>query len=341
MERKSNFELLRIVLMLFIVAGHVTMYSGKLSVIGTSDYYITNITRSFCMISVNTFILLSGYFGIKLKVDKLIKLDFRVIFYTWIIFIISVILKIHEINIIKDILLIFPVITKQYWFITIYFVLCIISPFLNKFLNSLSKQELKIFLIISFVLFYIISSFCYLVNAEQIIYDAGYGIVNFVCLYSLGYYLKNYYEDKYNFKVYLISYIIISLFTFLSNEIITRIMGFYFNSFISYNTVFTLLGAIFLFMAFKNLNIKNTKTINKIASKCLIVYVLHMNPTISKYLFKNILKVNELTGIKLILGLIIIPFIIYAISYVIDIIVDFILKPIENKIPKKQFELSD
>lgn len=340
MERKSNFELLIIVLMLFIIVSHITMYSGKLSIIGTTDYYITNIVRSFCMISVNTFILLSGYFGIKLKADKLIKLDLRVVFYTWIIFVVSIILKIHEINIIKDVLLIFPIITKQYWFITMYFVLCIISPFLNKFLHSLSKQELKTFLIISFVLFYVISTFCYLVNAEQIIYDAGYGIVNFVCLYSIGHYLKNYYEDKYSSKVYLIIYIISSLFTFLSNDIITKIMGFYFNSFISYNTVFTLLGSISLFMVFKNLTIKNIKIINRIASKCLIVYILHLNPTISKYLFEDILKVNEFTGIKLILGLIIIPFIIYTISYVMDVIVDLILKPIENKIPKTQFELS-
>ena len=94
-------------------------------------------------------------------------------------------------------------------------------------------------------------------------------------------------------------------------------------------------------MTFKNLKIENIKVINKVASKCLIVYILHMNPTISRYLFESILKVNELTGIKLLLGMIIIPFIIYIISYIIDMIVDFILKPIENKIPKKQFKILD
>ena len=62
-----------------------------------------------------------------------------------------------------------------------------------------------------------------------------------------------------------------------------------------------------------------------------------MNPTVGTYLFENILKVNKLSGINLIFGIFIIPFIIYAISYIIDLIVDFILKPIENILSKNRF----
>ena len=85
-SRESNIELLRIVLMLLIIARHIIMYSGKLSDKGTSEYYITNIARSISVCSVNTFIIISGYFGIRLNLTKILKIEARVLFYTWFFF---------------------------------------------------------------------------------------------------------------------------------------------------------------------------------------------------------------------------------------------------------------
>lgn len=142
-DRQPNFELLRIVLMLLIIAGHVTMYSGKLKDMVITDYYITNFLRSFAMVAVNAFVLLTGYFGTKRNWGKLFKLDLRVCFYTWVGFALAIALGIHTISLTKDIQLLFPVITKQYWYITIYFVLCIFSPYLNVFLENVSEKMLK------------------------------------------------------------------------------------------------------------------------------------------------------------------------------------------------------
>lgn len=142
-ERQPNFELLRIVLMLFIIAGHITMYSGKLKDLGTTDYYISNFLRSFTVVAVNAFVLLTGYFGTIRNWKKLIKLDLRVCFYTWVGLSVAVTFGIHTISLTKDIQLLFPVIMKQYWYVTIYFVLCILSPYLNVFLESISEKMLK------------------------------------------------------------------------------------------------------------------------------------------------------------------------------------------------------
>ena len=142
-DRQLNFELLRIVLMLLIIAGHVTMYSGKLKDMGTTDHYITNFLRSFTMVAVNAFVLLTGYFGTKRNWTKLMKLDLRVCFYTWVGFALAVTFGNHTISVTKDIQLLFPVITKQYWYITIYFVLCIFSSYLNIFLENVSEKMLK------------------------------------------------------------------------------------------------------------------------------------------------------------------------------------------------------
>lgn len=338
-KRYSNFELLKIFLMLFIIAGHVIMYSEKSSLMGSFDYYTTNIIRSFCMVAVNVFVLLSGYFGIKLKAEKLIKLDLRIVFYTWIIFAFAVALNIHEVHLLKDILLLLPVTTKQYWFITIYFVLCIFSPYINKFLNCLSKKELQNFLIVGFILFYVISTFGFLINANQIVNDAGYGIINFIYLYSLGFYLKNYYEDRFNSKHYFLMYLAVSILLFISNDVVSKCLGFYFNSFISYNTVYVLLGSIFLFMTFMNIKMNDVGLVNALASKCLVVYIIHMNPTVSSYLFKTIFNVNKLTGINLIIGIFVIPIIVYFVAYCIDSLVDLFMKPTENYVATKVITL--
>ena len=315
-KRESNFELLRIVLMLLIIVGHLLLNSEKLGAIGTKEYYITNIMRSFTVFGVNGFILLSGYFGINLNYKKLIRLDIKILFYTWIFFVIGIVSGIHQINIIKDILLIFPVITKRYWFITDYFVLCILSPFLNKFIQSLDREELKKLLLISGIIFYLIATLCFMIN------DSGYGMINFIYLYFIGFYLKHYYKDEHSNIFYFSIYGIISIMLFVVNWGMTKITGFYFDSLISYNTIFVLGGAISLFLAFKNLKIPINTIINRSAAACLSIYVIHTNPTISQFMFCNILKINQITGIKLIPIILVQTSLIYVVCYVIDIIID-------------------
>ena len=44
-HRSTNFDLMGISMMMLIIMGHVAMYSGKLSQLGTTDYYITNLRQ--------------------------------------------------------------------------------------------------------------------------------------------------------------------------------------------------------------------------------------------------------------------------------------------------------
>lgn len=328
-DRQPNFELLRIVLMLLIIAGHVTMYSGKLKDMGTTDYFISNFLRSFTMVAVNAFVLLTGYFGTKRNWKKLMKLDLRVCFYTWGGFAIAVTFGIHTISVAKDIQLLFPVVTKQYWYITIYFVLCIFSPYLNVFLENVSEKMLKDAIFIGGLL-YALATFCFLINAPQIVSDAGYGIVNFVYLYCLGYYIRNYYVDRHGAMFYFGVYLISCLGTFAVNEGMSQIMGFYFNSMISYNTIFTLVGSFGMFMCFKNLKIKENRIIKWLAKHSLSVYLIHMCPMVGTYLFTTLLGVNNVGGANLAVIILCLPFGIYFVSAVIDSVVDYLLTPIQE-----------
>lgn len=168
-----------------------------------------------------------------------------------------------------------------------------------------------------------------MINGGQLVADAGYGMVNFIYLYCMGFYLRNYYEDHKSAGFYLIMYVVSCLLIFLINTLMSLIMGFYFNSMISYNTVFVLAAAVNCFLMFKNLDIPQKCWITKLASKTLAVYIIHENPVLSGYIFRNLLHVNTYTGIHLFTIILVLPVLVYLVAAAIDMMVDLFLNPVE------------
>ena len=328
-RRNTNFDLMGILLMILIILGHVAMYNERLPEIGSADYYVINLVRSFCVMAVNVFVIRSGYFGITLKWDKMLRFDLCACFYTWMGLVIGILCDIHEISFMKDIKLLFPVITKQYWYLTTYLALCILSPYINTFLKNTDKRTLRSFLTAGFFLFYMMATFCFLINANQLVMDAGYGIVNFVYLYCLGYYIRNYYDDKKPGRHVLI-YVFSCLLIYFINAGLSKLLGFYFNAMISYNTIFVLLASASAFLVFKNIHVPEKKWISKLASKTLAVYIIHTNPVLSKAIFVNMLRVDTYSGIELAIVGIAISAAIFLVAAMIDMVVDFALRPIES-----------
>lgn len=80
--RNSNFELLRIVCMLFIVLGHIrSKHKGGMD-LASIDYWIDFGIMPFVCVAVNSFVLISGYWGIKFKMERLLKLNLQTWFYS-------------------------------------------------------------------------------------------------------------------------------------------------------------------------------------------------------------------------------------------------------------------
>lgn len=171
--------------------------------------------------------------------------------------------------------------------------------------------------------------------------DAGYGIVNFVYLYCLGYYIRHYYTDKHGAGFYFSIYLLSCLTTFLVNAGMTHVMGFYFNSMISYNTIFTLIGSVGLFMCFRHLEIKENRIITCLSRHSLAVYLIHMCPLVGPFMFTELMKVNDLDGSILAVAIIALPPIIYLVCTAIDYAVDFIITPIQmsciNRVSKRMW----
>lgn len=79
-ERDSNFELCRIVCMLYIVIYHLIIHVP--AVIENTSWGLP--LRNICHIGVVVFVVISGYYGIRRKWKRLLELALTVSFYNFI-----------------------------------------------------------------------------------------------------------------------------------------------------------------------------------------------------------------------------------------------------------------
>ena len=72
--RNSSNELLRIICMLMIIGGHIMMKHHTDYSLTNADEVIDLFFRGSFAVAVNTFVLISGYYGIHFKIERLLKL---------------------------------------------------------------------------------------------------------------------------------------------------------------------------------------------------------------------------------------------------------------------------
>ena len=142
--RASNIELLRIVAIIFIMLEHIVVFALNPAGfdIPKPHYVIPDSVANACIsvfiVGVDIFVLISGYFTIKLSILKISKLWFCCAFYELFNFL-SAYLILGDIS--KTAALKFLLPLSNGWFMPTYIALMIISPFLNSCLNSISKKQ--------------------------------------------------------------------------------------------------------------------------------------------------------------------------------------------------------
>ena len=136
-KRNPNLDLLRIVSMLLIIWLHsIDHHSGVIEAAdkagGVIGLYI-RVVFMLVQICVNCYVLISGYFLVKstFRLQKLVALWIEVVFYSFTIKLIFMLTGYTPFSAVSLVSCLVPVFTGRYWFITIYFGLYLISPFLN------------------------------------------------------------------------------------------------------------------------------------------------------------------------------------------------------------------
>lgn len=276
-QRQSNFELLRLVAMGFIVLHHFIFYGMNLFsglALGESIdlepriYDSLLVLDSFLIIGVNLFVLISGYFSIKLSFKGLVRLFGITAFFGMLTYVYC---SLHEGNFQLSSLLarlFLPLSRSRLWFVRIYFVLMLLSPFINKVIDNIGRRGLLYALI---VLTFINIWIGWLNGKEQTLYN-GYNVLNFIYLYCIGRFLHLYgigtVKRGYCVATYLLCGIIIGAgCIFLRNRGINPFRLLY------YNNPLLILEAVAFFLLFLRFPFYS-KAINSMAAGCLSIYLM-------------------------------------------------------------------
>ena len=278
--RQSNMELMRIVAMVLIIAGHFGSHSGFMfsgKTLSANRLWV-EFFEIGGNISVNLFVLLSGYFRIGspgFKSEKLIRLWLQLIFYSLGIYLVFVILGKDPLSLGEIIRRALPVSFIQWWFASTYFVLALFSPLLNRLLNSFSPKQYRGFLALNCI------CWCVIPTVTGQTFESNH-LLWFIFLYSLAGYIRLYgvKTDLSAGRLIALS-MVCAMLTFLSvvalDVLSMRIEYFEDKRFYFYDIqrIPLLVISVLLFLGFTRLRMKQSRLINFYASAMFGVYLIH------------------------------------------------------------------
>lgn len=369
-ERKSNIELFRIIMILMVICHHYVVNSGIESLytfdgkIGANMLFM-QIFSSGGKIAINGFLLISGYFMCTSNTTllKWLKLFFEIMFYNIVINSIFLIVGYTPLGTRSLLDGYFPLFD---WlgmgkdsFISLFLVLLLITPFINKLISALNRREYRILLGILLFFFTVISSFYVKKGADGIwhLSNNWEGLGWYVTVYLLGGYIRLHLSEKLDtLRTGLImtvsSAVLICSSIFIIDNIKVKEPTFVGANHLVYgcNKILAVLTAISLFILFKNLNIGHSRFINTVSSATFGVLLIHGNSdTMRHFLWVDVFQNTSwfnVSHIDIVLRAVCVVAIIYVCCVIIDLLrqkliesplfralgkIEFLTKPLYNK----------
>jgi len=290
--RNANMDILRIISMFLIVFLHSIDHSGVLESVkqGTVMYHYVYFGYCLAQVCVNCFVLLSGYFMIesKFRPSKLVQLWIEVVFYSVVIRLIFFATGLKAFSFASLISCFIPVITGRYWFITIYFGMYLLSPFLNMAIKAMNKKQFTACNIILFVLFSVWSSIYPSIKGMNS--GGGWGLAWFIVLYFFAAWIRLYYipNKKIIAKtvVFFAIPVALTFALFISNRLGIDKLNHMVHNLYKYDSVFAIIMSLLLMLIFANINIKQgvfSKVAICVAPFTLGVYLIHAHADVSPW----------------------------------------------------------
>lgn len=291
-KRQSNIELLRILAIMGVIVLHYNnpIIGGAIKYAreDSLNLYVLYVLESIFACGVNLFMLISGYFLCEVKnrnIWKAIELVVQVIIFKEAIYFIQVILHLEPFTI-KTF---FAALIPNNYFVNLYCVVFLLSPFINILIDKLTIRNLRTLVLLSMIFFSIIPTVVDVLGelrGKQILglstiglYGSqwGYSIVNFMLMYLIGAYLKK----EYNRLIEIDSRKLITFFVINTLLLVVWARG---NDSISiltersaweYCNPLIICEAAAVFILFGRINLGMNKTINYLANGVFTVFLLH------------------------------------------------------------------
>ncbi len=344
--RNSAFEILRIIAILFIIAHHFAVHGGfdfsSLSNSGLvvfNHIYIDGLAQ-LGKIGVNIFILISAFFlsdSKRFRTSKIIHMVIEMVFIAVVYGVLLLTVEKQKLSFDLFRLMFFPNGTELWWFMSIYLLLYILSPFINRALSLTSSKLHLVFIFICLAIWSIFPTFL------QLPYYFDY-IPWFFTLYLIGAYIKR--EDK-KLPCRPVFGILITIAVFASIFAIREVIQFkleyqtkwqfallynWFNM-VVVNNLPQLVVSLLLFLSFKDMNIKPNKVINFIASSTLTIYLVHDHYYARVLIWIRLFKVASFIASPwLALYSIGVVLAVFFMAFICDIIYRFTIKLLVNKL---------
>lgn len=277
-QRQTNFELLRIICMLLIVAHHFACHGGyAISKIPQLNAQLINGLIVGGKLGVNVFVLISGYFMIesKFKFSKLLRLVSHVVFYSVLFYLLEVILNRQEFNIWEFFVQFFANCTSRYWFASCYVILFILSPYLNKMIKACDKKQHLLLIAILLFIQTILPKF----------YNISYfgNTFWFITVYIIATYFRLYSNKIFDNVWIMLGGFLITLFVMVFANINGLTLW-------GLKNVTCVICSVCIFCLFKNINVGKIKIINFISSATYGVYLLHDNNFTRPFIWRELLN---------------------------------------------------
>ncbi|WP_394902514.1 acyltransferase family protein [Bacteroides xylanisolvens] len=325
-KRTSNFECLRIFAIILILVMH--SYAQADCKENSFNIFLGYVISAIGNTGVSCFVLLSGYFGLKFKIQRFIQLILITTFYTVISFIANNGL-VFNISFFDSLIV---VLRYKNWFIACYLILMLLSPFINKAMQAISKMEYNKLLSILFVTFSVLPTL-FRSYYYTILTDGGKCLVYILFLYIIGRYLSLFYSDKKVSKsICLLSFLSLIILIVALNVTISFIFHRECRIFSMDCSPLILFSSLCVFFFFKGLTMKS-KLVNNIAASVLAVYLLD---NLRLYVSDHILNITFYAeSDSFILYLIVFVLVVFVLGIVIDKIRIFVCGKCESYIIEK------
>lgn len=330
-NRKSNFELLRIISMFLVLVVHADFLSlgyPTLEELNTQSgiVIVKGLFESASIICVNLFVLISGYFMIKLRWSKIFSYVYQCLFYSICVYALFIILELCELNFSNIVQVFLEGWFMNNQFISNYLALMLLAPLINTIFERGAPQQVQIgmlgFAFIAFIM-------NWLVPVQGGGFLGGYSIIHLVFIYCIGSFIRLFSFLKYfNYRasVYLLFYIVFIIINTLFFYIIFayslpwNVWG--------YNSPIVVSGSIAVFLFFRSINIKSN-IVTFIAQSSFAVFLLHTNSFVFPFFKEHVnFLYNNNVG-----WLVLAKLFVYLVSvFIISILLDQIRKLTYNSL---------
>lgn len=324
-KRLEKYDLIRTVAMFFTIAVHTMTLATPFVKNFNLNWYFQEILVIIFFTCNGLFFMLSGKFtfgndSLSSKsfktyyLEKIIKIIVPLVFYSLIVFITKNILSDDIPDFVKYFKGLYQGnLVSSYWFLYTLMGIYLIAPFLHRMVSSLNKKELKILLLIIF-----------LVQSISI-FSGNFIFTGWISYFFLGYGIEIIIDSQPKIKMI----IFLGVFSLIISVTLLRFFNYYIPGIHDLSITMVLItSAVFLIIRdfsshFKKIN----KFISSFSSNFLSVYLIH--EIVLKIISKIIIIHSN--GIELVLKLFVIFLLTLTISFVTGFSIDkLIIKPIQK-----------